>query len=284
MGDEVERLVDWMVGRGTLWDESGVLWLGREGQDAYGRRNFLELVSVFTAPPLFVVKHGGRELGFVDESTFLVRRDGGPPVLLLAGRAWRVASLDWKRRLASVVPAEDEGRSRWRGQGQFLSLALCRAIREVLASEELREWWSRRARSRIEEARAEFPWLREDDASVLLAAEDTIFWWTFAGGRANAALSAELTRRLGARVVADNFSLRFEAGASLDAVADAVVGLSDVDPRSIVPAVPEDTLEGLKFSECLPVELATETVQARLMDAEGVTSVVRGSTRIVSAT
>ena len=80
---------------------------------------------------------------------------------------------------------------------------------------------------------------------------------------------------LGERVVADNFSLRFEAGASLDMVADAVRGLSDVDPRGIVPAVPEDALEGLKFSECLPVEVATETVQARLMDAEGVAGVVR---------
>ena len=103
-----------------------MLWLGREGQDAYGRKNFLDLISVFTAPPLFTVLHGRRELGFVDESTFLAKREDGPPVLLLAGRAWRVSHLDWKRRRAYVEPAEDVGRSRWRGEGQFL---VARAVR-----------------------------------------------------------------------------------------------------------------------------------------------------------
>ena len=115
-----------MIAKEVLWDEAGVLWLGREGQDAYGRKNFLDLISVFTAPPLFTVLHGRRELGFVDESTFLARREDGPPVLLLAGRAWRVAHLDWKRRRAHVEPAEDVGRSRWRGEGQFLG---ARAVR-----------------------------------------------------------------------------------------------------------------------------------------------------------
>ena len=122
-----------------------MLWLGREGQDTYGRKNFLDLISVFTAPPLFTVLHGRRELGSVDESTFLARREDGPPVLLLAGRAWRVTHLDWKRRRAHVEPAEDEGRSRWRGEGQFLARELCGAIRRILAGDEVSPRWSRRA-------------------------------------------------------------------------------------------------------------------------------------------
>src|SRR5437588_4128505 len=99
-----------MVAKGVLWHEAGVLWLGREGQDTYGRKNFLDLISVFIAPPLFTVLHGRQELGFVDESTFLARRDDGPTVLLLAGRAWRATHVDWRRRKAYVEPAEDEGR------------------------------------------------------------------------------------------------------------------------------------------------------------------------------
>src|SRR4051812_39618948 len=73
-GREVERLVTGMIAKEVLWDEAGVLWLGREGQDAYGRKNFLDLISVFTAPPLFTVLHGRRELGYVDQSTFLAKR------------------------------------------------------------------------------------------------------------------------------------------------------------------------------------------------------------------
>ena len=134
-----------MIAKEILWDEAGVLWLGREGQDTYGRKNFLDLISVFTSPPLFTVLHGRRELGFVDESTFLAKREDGPPVLLLAGRAWRVGHLDWKRRRAYVEPAEDVGRSRWRGEGQFLSRELCGAIRRTLAGDEVSPRWSARA-------------------------------------------------------------------------------------------------------------------------------------------
>jgi ATP-dependent Lhr-like helicase len=277
-----ETLVEWMLEQEILWDEAGILWLGREGQDVYGRKNFLGLISVFTAPPLFTVKHAGRELGFVDESTFLVRRDDGPPVLLLAGRAWRVLLLDWKRRLAQVEPAEDEGRLRWRGQGQFLSRALCRAIRGVLASNQVSQRWSRRARSRLDETRADFPWLHDDGGTVLALAGGKVSWWTFAGGRANAALAAELGGRLGARVAADNFAVRFEAGAGLAEVSGLIDGLRELDPSQIVPAVSEDAVEGLKFSECLPGDLAVETVRGRLLDAEGVAEVIRGAVRVVS--
>jgi len=81
------------------------------------------------------VLHGRHELGAMDESTFLVRRDDGAPVLLVAGRAWRVTHLDWRRRRAFVEPAEDEGRSRWRGQGQFLGAAAALAGAGRLAPE-----------------------------------------------------------------------------------------------------------------------------------------------------
>ena len=113
-------------------------------------------------------------------------------MLLLAGRAWRVTHLDWKRRRAHVEPAEDDGRSRWRGEGQFLGHELCRAIRRLLAGDEVSPRWSRRAVAQMEAVRAEFPWLTGDDANVLSLGRREAAWWTFAGGRANAALAHEL--------------------------------------------------------------------------------------------
>jgi len=65
-----------MLEHEILWEEAGILWLGREGESTYGRRNFLELFSVFTSPPLFSVLHGRQELGYVDELTFLQKQDG----------------------------------------------------------------------------------------------------------------------------------------------------------------------------------------------------------------
>src|SRR5262249_31564522 len=110
---EVEAQVSWMLEQEGLWADAGVLWLGRQGQDAYGRKNFLELFSVFTSPPEFTVLYGRQELGSVHEVTFLARQEGGPVVLLLAGRSWRLKHLDWKRRQAFVEPDDQGGRSRW---------------------------------------------------------------------------------------------------------------------------------------------------------------------------
>src|SRR5262249_44241727 len=92
--ERVNEGVDLMLAEGILSEDEGILWLGQKGEEGFGRKNFLELFSVFTSPPLFVVRHGRQELGFVDQTTFLSRRDDGPRVLLLAGWAWRVTHLD----------------------------------------------------------------------------------------------------------------------------------------------------------------------------------------------
>ena len=279
----VERVVGWMLDHEILWDDAGLLWLGREGQDTFGRKNFLDLISVFTAPPLFTVLHGRRELGFVDESTFLARREDGPPVVLLAGRAWRVNHLDWKRRKAHVEPAEDEGRSRWRGEGQFLDSELCRAIRGVLAGDTSPPHWSRRAAARMVEVRDEYPWLDGREDNALVGTGDDLTWWTFAGGRANAALASELARRLGIKASGGNFAVKFGSPPDFQEVERVVLGLSEDDAGGIVPLVSDSALDGLKFSECLPRDLAAQVVQARLTDFEGVSAVLGRPTRVITS-
>jgi ATP-dependent Lhr-like helicase len=280
----VEQVVAGMLERQILWDEAGVLWFGREGQDAYGRKNFLDLVSVFTAPPLFTVLHGRRELGFVDDSTFLARRGDGPPVLLLAGRAWRVTRLDWKRHKAYVEPAEDVGRSRWRGEGQFLGQEVCRAIRAVLAGDEVPPWCSRRASARLADVRAEYPWLDGRPDNVLVAAGGARTWWTFAGGRANAGLAAGLSGRLGVRATADNFAVRLGTTPDPAAAERAVLGLATADAGRMAPPVSEEAVAGLKFSECLPPALATWVVRERFTDASAAAAALGRPTRVVLTT
>src|SRR5207249_2202653 len=115
--------------------------------------------------------------------------------------------LDWKRRQAYVEPSEEGGRSRWRGEGQPLSFALCQAIRDVIAGEGEQPPWSRRARQRIAEARPEYPWARPGCSSLVFAPKGEARWWTFAGGRANAGLAHGLSEVLGCRLTWDNFAV-----------------------------------------------------------------------------
>jgi ATP-dependent Lhr-like helicase len=277
----VDEVVDWMLAEGVLFEDEGILWLGRKGEEEFGRKNFLDLFSVVTSPPLFAVRHGRQELGFVDETTFLSRRDG-PRVLLLGGRAWRVTHLDWGRRVAHVETSEDTGRSRWRGTGPTLGFRLCQAMRLLLAGEGISPLWSRRAQDRLAAVRQEQPWVNAEGSTLLSRHPSGAEWWTFAGTRANATLAAELSRRCGGRVDHDALAIAVEGAEGLPAIERAVRELGSQAPSSMAPAVEEGALEGLKFSQCLPEELALATLASRLRDTTAVGAVLAQPVRVVS--
>lgn len=263
--DYVQRLVAWMLRREILWDEAGILAMGRQGEGKYGRRNFLELFSVFMSPPLFSILHGRQELGYVDEMTFLGKHEG-PRVLLLGGRSWKVNHIDWQRRIAHVEATELTGRSRWKGQGQGLGFHLAQAIKRILATDQRCTRWSRRATERMAEVRLEFPWLQLDASVAVLAADVEAEWWTFGGNRANATLARQLTHETGVKVSHDSFTLTFDSAVKLQDFQRAIVQLGQQDVTAMRPAIDQAAIDGLKFSECLPTELAIEMLESRLQE------------------
>jgi ATP-dependent Lhr-like helicase len=63
-----------MFEREPLWNDHGILSVGREGEQTFGRRHFLDLFSSFTTEPLFSIKHGKLDIGRVHQSS-LVKED-----------------------------------------------------------------------------------------------------------------------------------------------------------------------------------------------------------------
>ena len=189
--EDTNAVLAHMVKQGLLFDDAGLLSIGPEGERSFGYRNFKEIFSVFTSPPLFTVLHGRAELGQVHDASFLVR-GGREPVLLLAGRSWRVTNLDWPRRLAYVEPSEMPGRSQWLGSPGALHFDLCRAIRRVLVTGHCPASLSARAADRLANLQRDFPWLVDDATTIVRDPDGDIRWWTFAGLRSNAAVSAAL--------------------------------------------------------------------------------------------
>jgi len=276
-----EEVLQWMIDHGILWSDQGILRFGQKGEEAYGRKNFLELFSVFLSPPLFSVRHGRQELGFVDELTFLGKHDG-PRILLLGGRAWLVNHIDWRRRLAYVEATDAKGQSRWKGWTRGLDYPLCRAIKNVLIARGGCERWSRRATEQMEEIRHEFGWLDSGSTVVLIDQSGEVEWWTFGGTRANATLARALTDATRSRVEHDGFSLTFESRLSLDDIQQAVKEVRSRDVASIRPVIDEDAIEGLKFSECLPNHLAVEMLEQRLSDTESTRKTLEQTERYVA--
>jgi ATP-dependent Lhr-like helicase len=205
----VEELLAHMLETDILWDDAGVLWVGPRGEKEYGRRNFLEVLSAFTSPLQIQVRYGNTDIGTVDPLS-LRREDDQPTILQLAGRGWKVTSVDWARRVASVEPSTQPGRSRWIGSPRSLGFELCQAVRSVLAGRDPEVALSRRAQTRLAELREEMPFCTEHYSSLVTDAGGTIRWWTFAGLGANAVLAQRL-KRAGEQVKRfDNFSVQLE--------------------------------------------------------------------------
>lgn len=131
---EADRIAQWLVETGQLDYDSGMLFVGSAADRRYGRRHFLELLSVFTAAPEITVMYGRDEVGSVDPA-MLASRSEGHRVLALAGRSWQVNHVDWARRKVWVEPSDRPGAVRWDGTPQPLSSALSGAMRRVLLGE-----------------------------------------------------------------------------------------------------------------------------------------------------
>jgi len=54
----VSDLMAFMLRSSILWSDNGILSFAPDGEAKYGRKNFMELLSVFTSPPLFRVVAG----------------------------------------------------------------------------------------------------------------------------------------------------------------------------------------------------------------------------------
>ena len=273
--EQVQALVDHLIRTGTLFEDAGILSFGPEGEAEYGRKNFLELLSVFTSPPLFRVMSGQKELGNVHESTFYKKQDG-PVILVLAGRNWKTNHLDWKRRIAYVEPTNERGRSRWIGEGQFLSFRVCQAIRQVLAAESTEPYWSQRATAQIGEIRLEYPWASHDCTTLLQQANGEVQWWTFAGGLANSIVMDHLGG--GSRAKTDNLCLRFSPALKL---ADVESLIASRIQEQITPVPSEEAIANLKFGECLPPAIAGEVFSARFNDPKAIANIRREPMRVV---
>ncbi|MFV1965975.1 MAG: hypothetical protein ACC628_11160 [Pirellulaceae bacterium] len=281
--DQVDRVVEWMLQQEILWDDQGILWLGQKGEETYGRRNFLELFSVFVSPPLFSVLHGRQGLGYVDELTFLGKQDG-PRILLLGGRAWRVNHIDWQRKVAHVEATDAKGRSRWKGQGPGLTYRMSQAIKRVLATEDSRDLWSRRAKQQLDEIRIEFPWVETTNSQIAHSSDSELTWWTFAGNGANATIANELAHITRSRVDHDNFTLTFATHVDTADLERTVDELRTREVAELRPSIDDRAIDGLKFSACLSRDLGMHVLEQRLLDRPAVSDLLETPLRIVTTT
>jgi len=271
---ERAEIAAWLTESGHLDSDTGMLFVGPAAERRYGRKNFLELLSVFTSDPGFVVLHGRLHIGSVDPLV-LTRKVQGPRLISLAGRAWKVTFIDWKRHRAYVEPSDTAGISRWSSAPQPMSYALTDGMRRVLlGSESAGVRLSRRAVTRLETVRAERA-STVDEAGTVIAESDNgqLRWWTHAGARANAVLAEALTAADPTLVDSsdrfDNRYVRLRGDATAAAVQTTLRTARfefGPDLAGVEVPVSGEAVKQLKFGELLPPALAAATLSARGSD------------------
>ena len=275
------QIVSFLKQAGILFEDSGLLGFGTEGEARFGRRHFLEILSVFSSPAMLTALHGNRELGQV-EAGFLVRaQEGSPSTIALGGQSWVVRQVDWRSRRVFVEPSPDRGRGAWIGSGQGMSHHLARAVKTVLTSTMASNLWSTRATTAMESIRNEFSYVRGDGHSlVVFQGGRRVEWFTFAGGGTNDILSGHLARVHGMSSQANDLSVSFPDGTRVDDLVTTLASLSPSDVASLA-AFDEEAVEALKFHECLPPALQQEVLRLRCVQQEVLTETLNTPTHPV---
>lgn len=258
-----KAVLRYMLETGILHSDGGLLGIGERGERTFGYQHFMELVSVFTTPPMVKVFHGKQELGEVHELTFAVGDSDSPTLLTLGGRNWSTTYVDWPRRRAFVEPTELKGRSQWLGSGQPMHFSLCQAIEAELLSTDIPDGYSKRASTLLDGLREEFGWLEAGQTTVLVDSDRNATWWTFAGAVFNAAMTGALGD-LADKVSSDNLAISLSKVVDMSRLKERIRQLLDAEGDAVVE-VPLDTgfIQELKFGECMPQELVNGELSAR---------------------
>ncbi|WP_116247799.1 DEAD/DEAH box helicase [Nocardiopsis sp. FIRDI 009] len=277
-----EPIAAHLIREGFIDLDGGLMMIGPEAEKRFGHRHFMELTSVFTAPPQFTALNGRTEIGRVDPALLAADEERtGPRRLLLAGRTWVVTGVDWRRQRCFVEPVEGGGgKAKWDSGGHLGSFFhLTRAVREVLLGTDPRVRLTRRAVNALAKARDEHIDLVHPGGSVIVRSEGgDLRWWTWAGARANLTLAASLGNAADPKQQPNDACLRLNADLEPRTWAEAKQAARE---SVTLPTVATRALDGLKFSAALPRHLAERTLSARLADVDGARTLLKESTRFI---
>jgi len=274
---QYERFIGFLLNKEILHNDGETLSMGLNAEKAFGRKNFMELYSVFSTPQEFeVIGVSGDVIGSI-ELSFLERLLESDASFYLAGQAWSIERIEWRKKAVFVVRAPAGKIPQWGSiTPGFLGYELSRKIRDILVSTE------------------DYPYLREDGrilldsfrrdkrdflASSFAPVEQDhkgIMWHTNAGGFVNTTLRFAIVAELGVQVQATNEYVKIASEtlpwndftALLDRMSSLDYWENTELMRKIIALMPNYRLS--KFQGYLPDELQMKLVADTILDVENV--------------
>jgi len=249
---DLQRLLEHLVEHQYLAGYEGVLRVGAATERAFAQGHYRDLLASFSGAQLLTGRHGAAEVGYIDPGVLTGERE--ERLVLLAGRSWRVTSVDWAKRIVWMEPAPAGGKARWMGGARSVSRDVCQGIRAALAEgPPTAVTLSRRAGIALAALTDDIP--VPADGGLVVSREEgaPVRTWTFAGTRANRTLARQASEGFG--------KVRFDA---LSVQAPIVGVVADpAEPLALTAGEIAEFRAGVKFSECVPPELLARTIGAR---------------------
>jgi ATP-dependent Lhr-like helicase len=275
---EFERLLTHLIETNILNKVDGLLVLGAEGEKRYGRRNFLDLYSVFETPEeVKVITTNNRVVGTLQTWFVLYLGQSEDFIFILAGQAWQVKHLDLGRGELVVVPAPRGAIPRWTGNGILLSRKIAEEMRAVLLADEQYPFLTERAQTSLDAVRLQRRDLLLQGRLPVQQRGREWTLYTFAGDRINIVLGRALEMVLGCQVTGDSFTLTIKSSMQAPLLEqDIWHALKTVHQpnffsaervMALVRSLPRGRLS--KLQPLLPPDLEAQFIAEWLFDIEG---------------
>jgi ATP-dependent Lhr-like helicase len=282
--DECRHLLDHMVQADILHAADGLMVLGTEGEKRYGRRNFLDLYSVFETPEeVRVITTDRRVIGTLQ--TWFVQQvgEGGGFIFILAGRAWQVQHLDLEHAEMIVSPAPRGAIPRWGGGGPLLGREIAQEMRSSLLADDGYPFLTECAQARLNAMRHQ--WRELLGTNALPIRQEGREWtlYTFAGDRTNILLGRALALVLDCQVSGDSLTVTVKTP-SEEPIGEGDIRkaletirqpgfFSEERVMTLVQALPRGRFS--KFQPLLPPDLEARFLAERLFDVAGLQEFLR---------
>ena len=259
-----------------LHDDGGMYSLGLKAEKVFGRKNFMEIYSVFSTPLEFeVIGLSGDIIGTV-QWDFLEKILEESSAFYLAGKAWLVKQIMWKKKCVKVSSAPAGTIPKWNSiNPYFLSYTICRKMREILISDVMYPYLDLESQDLLTSLRDDQQELLSKSFAPIEHDNKGFIWWTWAGGNINYTLRAIFKIELNADVQANNMFVKVNCDYSnfneylkiIDKISYPQYWDDSELLSSLYNMVPNYHLS--KFQPYLPKKLALQLIAETIFDIKG---------------
>ncbi len=265
---ELGAIVQNMVDLEFICEDEAFYSIGPQAEEIFGFRHYMDLLSVFSSPPMFEVVEGNRSVGFLDWLSLITPKGRERKPVVLAGKSWDIQEVVWSKQQILVSRSQEKGSTRWQGAALGLSFQMAQEARTILLSEEQSDRWTSRAKSEIEVQRNELNDLAQMAGQFFISEEKgKLVLPTFFGSMLNNLFACAIGSKLAIEVSADDFTISCGATESRTQIENFLrTELREYLKNGL--ELEEELLNQLKFSECLPRKLVEKAVLGRIQSID----------------